>query len=84
MRKYGHHNFCLAIIEIVRDSKLVLRNELLKREQYYLDIVFALSKDMFLNLVPTAGITAGFKHTEKFKNNRTKTLCMVENYLQNF
>lgn len=71
IRKYGHHNFILAIIEVIGESDSVSTDQLLRREQYYLDIVFTLPKTSYLNLRPTAGSTQGFEHTEEFKKNRT-------------
>ena len=58
---------------------------MLKKEQYYLDILFSpcpgarcgprgVDSDFILNNSPTAGSTLGFKHTIEFKLNRTGKL----------
>jgi group I intron endonuclease len=75
--KYGHNNFCLGILEDLGSTGSVSKLYMLQREQYYLDIIF--KKDFFdrqtiLNLSPSAGTTLGFKHSEKFKLNRTGKL----------
>lgn len=51
---------------------------MLEREQFYLNILFNQKKEnsslAILNLAPTAGNTLGFKHSEKFKLNRSAEL----------
>jgi len=47
---------------------------MLKREQYYLDILFSGESVLILNNSPTAGTTLGFKHTTEFKLNRSGKL----------
>jgi hypothetical protein len=55
---------------------------LLKREQFYLDILFKAQVPVpaqkvnysYLNLAPTAGNTLGLKHSDKFKLNRSGKL----------
>ena len=71
---YGHNNFCLAILEDLGATGSVSKSYMLQREQYYLDIIF--NNDFYskLNLSPSAGTTLGFKHSEKFKLNRTGKL----------
>ena len=70
LRKYGHNNFCLAILEDLGQLPQVSKYFILEREQYYLDILFTEYSDRKLNLSPTAGTTLGFKHTSIFKLNR--------------
>nr|AYE93366.1 GIY-YIG homing endonuclease [Termitomyces sp.] len=70
-RKYGHNNFCLAILE---DLGKQISEKLILREQYYLDILFTKYLDRKLNLSPTAGPTLGFKHNSIFKLNRKGNL----------
>lgn len=70
LRKYGHNNFCLAILEDLGQLPQVSKKLILEREQYYLDILFTKYSDKKLNLSPTAGSTLGFKHTSIFKLNR--------------
>ena len=67
LRKYGHNNFCLAILEDLGSLKQVSKQFILKREQHYLDILFTKYSDSKLNLSPTAGTTLGFKHSDIFK-----------------
>ena len=74
LRKYGHNNFCLAILEDLGLLKQVSKKFILEREQYYLDILFTKYLDRKLNLSPTAGTTLGFKHTTIFKLNRKGSL----------
>ena len=74
LRKYGHNNFCLAILEDLGLLKQVSKKFILEREQYYLDILFTKYLDRKLNLSPTAGTTLGFKHTSIFKLNRKGSL----------
>ena len=74
LRKYGHNNFCLAILEDLGLFKQVSKKLLLEREQYYLDILFTKYSSKKLNLSPTAGTTLGFKHTSIFKLNRKGSL----------
>lgn len=70
IRKYGHSNFSLAILEVLGNTYIAPVKELLRREQCYLDIVFSLPKIIRLNLSPTARSTLGFEHKEEFKQNR--------------
>jgi group I intron endonuclease len=77
--KYGHNNFCLAILEDLgltgSTSKLIM----LQREQFYLDIIFNNESYLKLNLSPKAGTTLGLKHSEQFKFNRTGKLNPMYN-----
>ena len=68
IKKYGHNNFCLAILEDL--GRKINKKFTLEREQYYLNILFTKYLDRKLNLSPTAGSTLGFKHTSIFKLNR--------------
>lgn len=74
LRKYGHNNFCLAILEDLGLLKQVSKKFILEREQYYLDILFTKYLDRKLNLYPTAGTTLEFKHSSIFKLNRKGSL----------
>lgn len=72
IRKYGIHNFSLAILENLGQSDNLKRDLVIKREQYYLDILFTTyPKDLILNLSPTAGKTKNYNHTLEFKLNST-------------
>ena len=74
LRKYGHNNFCLAILEDLGKLGQVSKKFILEREQYYLDILFTLYLDRKLNLSPTAGTTLGFKHDSIFRMSRKGSL----------
>lgn len=72
IKKYGHSNFAVGILEIIKtsDKSPVDRKYVLSREQFYLDILLNSPLYVRLNLAPTAGNTSGFKHTEEFKDSR--------------
>lgn len=70
LRKYGHNNFCLAILEDLGSLQQISKKFILEREQYYLDILFTKDVEKNLNISPTAGSTLGFKHSSMFKLNR--------------
>ena len=70
LRKYGHVNFCLAILEDLGKEQLVSKKVILEREQNYLDLLYHFYSDKKLNLSPVAGSTLGFKHSLVFKVNR--------------
>lgn len=74
LKKYGHDNFCLAILEDLGPLQQISKQFILEREQYYLDILFTKYLDKKLNLSPTAGTTLGFKHSSIFKSNRKGSL----------
>jgi len=74
LKKYGHNNFCLAILEDLGPLQQISKKFILEREQYYLDILFKKYLDKKLNLSPTAGSTLGFKHSYIFKSNRKGSL----------
>ena len=59
--KYGKENFIFEIIELIEPIK----EALLIREQYYLDLHFG--KNYCYNLSPTANTTLGYKHTKESK-----------------
>lgn len=65
--KHGLENFNFEVIEIV-DS----RENLINREQYWIDILDATNKKIAYNLAPNAGSMLGFKHTEKTKAKISK------------
>lgn len=54
--KYGYSNFTLNILEYCNVSEVILR------EQYYIDLL----KPEY-NILPKAGSTLGYKHTEETK-----------------
>ena len=74
LRKYGHNNFCLAILEDLGSLQQKSKKVILEREQYYLDILFTKYLDRKLNLSPTAGTTLGFEHNSIFRLKRKGNL----------
>ena len=72
--KYGHNNFCLAILEDLGLTGSISKLHMLQREQFYLNIIFNDESYLKLNLSPNAGTTLGLKHSEEFKLNRTGKL----------
>ena len=77
IKKYGIHNFCLGILEYLGNSD---KNNLLKREQYYLNILFnTYCKDQILNLCKIAGSTKEYKHNLEFKLKRIGKLNPMYN-----
>lgn len=74
LKKYGHNNFVLAILEDLGSTGSVTKMTMLAREQYYLDILFKKESELILNNSPSAGNTLGFKHSTEFKLNRTGKL----------
>ena len=74
LRKYGHNNFCLAILEDLGSLQQISKKFILEREQFYLDILFTKYLDRKLNLSPTAGTTLGFKHNSIFRLKRKGNL----------
>lgn len=74
LNKYGHNNFMLIILEDLGSTGSVTKNYMLNREQFYLNILFSKYPECRLNNSPTAGNILGFKHTDKFKLNRSGNL----------
>lgn len=77
--KYGHNNFCLAILEDLGLTGSTPKSIMLQREQLYLDIIFNNESYLKLNLSPNAETTLGLKHSEQFKLNRTGRLNPMYN-----
>lgn len=59
--KYGHDNFSLVILEFV-EMNVKLKETLLSREQFYIN-----SLKPILNILPTAGSSLGYKHSNETK-----------------
>jgi len=66
--KYGETNFDFIIVEYVEDI-----NNLIIREQYYLDSTNSYNKNVGYNISPTAGSTLGVKYNDEAKNKISKT-----------
>jgi group I intron endonuclease len=58
MTKYGLPCFVFGVLEFSGPEIL------LPCEQYYLDILFSLPKELRYKFLPTAGSCLGYKHTE--------------------
>lgn len=71
LTKYGYNNFNLLILEDLGPTGSVTKENMLEREQYFLDILFSKYKELCLNNSPSAGSTLGFKHALKFKLDRS-------------
>lgn len=64
--KYGHYNFSLVILEELGSSKTVSNEDLLLREQYYIDLYNTMTPNGY-NMRPSDR-TKGFTHTDYSKN----------------
>ena len=81
--KYSHINFALGFIENLGPKTNILRDVLLEREQYYLDLLFKnYTSNFILNRAPKAGSTLGFKHSKEFINNRKGKLNPMYNKIK--
>jgi heme/copper-type cytochrome/quinol oxidase subunit 1 len=74
MNYYGKYNFALAILEDLGVSGDITKENILSREQYYIDILFNDYPDLVLNLSPQAGFTKGYIHKPGFGLNRLGSL----------
>jgi group I intron endonuclease len=63
--KYGHYNFSLVILETLGSTKNVSNDNLLLREQYYIDLYQTMMPKGY-NMRPSDR-TLGFNHTESSK-----------------
>lgn len=65
---YGIHNFALAILEDIGEAYSVSKEEIFRREQIYLDLLFLDSKDPLcssrLNLSKVAGVITGYRYRQ--------------------
>jgi len=66
-KKYSSEHFRFKIIEEVNNE------ELEKREQHWLNFYKSYEKDKGYNICKIAGITTGYKHTEKSRIKMSKT-----------
>lgn len=58
--KYGEENFKFEVVEYVH-----AKENLLSREQYWIDKLNVCNKDIGYNILPTAGNNLGYKPTEE-------------------
>jgi group I intron endonuclease len=63
---HGREYFSFEIIEIVLD-----RTDLLKREQYWMDITNCYERAYGYNISPTSGSTLGLKHSKEARRNNS-------------
>jgi group I intron endonuclease len=67
---HGYSGFSLSILEFIDISNLSkkeARKLILEREQYYLGLIFKEAEPNTYNILPTAGSSLGYKHTEVSK-----------------
>lgn len=69
--KYTHYNFSIGILEDLGNSGKISQNEILKREQIYIDLLLKQKSKNILNKAPKAGSTLNFKHSLNLKKNRS-------------
>jgi len=60
--KYGEENFYFEVLEFVND-----KNNLISREQFWLDYVYTSDRCIGYNISPIAGNCLGIKRSEKFR-----------------
>lgn len=65
IKKYGHSNFSVSILEVCGDSKTVNKDHYLAREQFYLDWALKTYGLDVLNILTIANSSLGYKHTEE-------------------
>jgi len=66
-KKYGGDKFTFECLEVV-DKK----ENLIPREQFYIDSMMACDLDIGYNICPTAGSTLGLKRTQESKDNMSR------------
>ena len=67
--KYGIQYFILVLLEKVESE-----NDLITREQYWINTLDATNKDIAYNICPTAESKLGLKHSEKTKIKMSKSM----------
>lgn len=67
---YGKYNFALAILEDLGASGDVTKEDILFREQHYINILFNDYPNLVINLSQQAGSTKGYIHKPEFGLNR--------------
>jgi group I intron endonuclease len=74
MNYYGKYNFALVILEDLGASGDVTKENILSREQHYINILFNDYPDLVINLSQQAGSTKGYIHKPEFGLNRSGSL----------
>lgn len=67
--KSGKDDFTMYLLEYVEDE-----NDLLEREQYWIDKTTAFDRNIGYNNSPTAGNSIGVKHSEESKRKRSERI----------
>ncbi len=67
--KHGEEKFKFEILEIVKNKK-----NLIKREQYYLDLTKCCNREFGYNICPTAESRLGRNHSEETKRKISKAI----------
>ena len=67
--KYGLQYFIVILLEKVESE-----NDLIAREQYWIDTLDATNKEIAYNICPTAESKLGLKHSEKTKIKMSKSM----------
>ena len=75
--KNGHKNHSLIILEDLGSTFMLDKKCLLKREQYYLDLLFRNLENYRLNVAIIAGSTAGIKIPIEFSEKRSGVLSAI-------
>lgn len=70
--KYGAEAFELLVLEYVK-----YKNELVDREQYWMDLTNCYDPKCGYNISPTAGNCLGVKHSDEIKAARSKSLTGI-------
>lgn len=65
--RYGENNFCFKVLEIVPD-----KNDLLKREQWWINVLDVCNDRHGYNICPTAGNMLKMKHSEETRHKISK------------
>lgn len=65
--KYGAESFCFDVLEYVPE------NQLIEREQYWIDTLRAANPRYGYNISPTAGRTAGVKASDETRRKQSET-----------
>ncbi len=67
--KYGKENFVFSVIEYVEDE-----NNLIEREQFWINTLKVLNRKYGYNIAPIAGSTLGLKHSSETKKKISEAL----------
>ena len=71
--KYGSERFIVILLE-----KVESKEDLIKREQHWIDTLDACNKDIAYNICPTAESTLGRSHSEETKSKMSKSMTGIK------